>query len=120
MPIPTFLCDSYLFVLLQGLLGILLILAIFFELRARFRAGSGATKLGMNRGEKSMRIFYGIYVAVSGVLVVLCVSVDCAKDYRVFLVLIDTAITSYLCLENGWSRNKLVAIASWLPNIEAH
>lgn len=119
MPMLAFLSDAYLFPLLQGLLILFLVLAIIMAFIARMRAHFDGARVSVTRGEKSMGIFYGIYAAVSGLFVALCLSVDWAKDYRVAWVLLDTLIASYLCLLNRWFRNKLLALAVWLTEIEA-
>ena len=116
---PVFLSDSYVFPLLQGLLLLLLIFVLVMELTERLRAGSGGTTLSITRGERSMGVFYGIYAAVSGVLVALCLSADWAANHRVFWLLVDTLVASYLCLVNPWFRNRLLAPSNWQSKIES-
>jgi type III secretory pathway component EscS len=116
---PEYLSDSCLFPLLQSVLFVVLLLALLMEFIAQTRAGFGEAGATVTRGDKSMAIFYAIYAAVSGVLVALCLSVDWAKDHRVFWVLLDTFITSYLCLMNPWFRNNLLAFAVFLTKVES-
>ncbi len=119
MNMPEFFSDDYLFPLLQSALVLLLLVALLMEFLAQARAGFGDATLTVTRGEKSMAIFYGLYAATSGLLVALCLSVEWAKDHRVFWGLLDTFITSYLCLMNPWLRNKLLAFSGWLTRVEA-
>jgi len=119
MNMPMFLSDDYLFPLLQGVLVLLLLFALLMEFLAQARAGFGGATLTVTRGEKSIAVFYGLYAATSGLLVALCLSVEWAKDHRVFWALLDTFIASYLCLMNPWLRNKLLSFAGWLTIVEA-
>jgi hypothetical protein len=111
--------DQYMFPILQGLLFFVLVLSLFMEFRARKRAGFGDTKLTVTRSPASMNIYYGMYAAISGVLVALCLSVDYAKDHKVLWVAIDIFISSYLCLFNTWFRLKLQDLSTYLTKVEA-
>lgn len=65
-----------------------------------------------------MAIFYGAYIAVSGLLVSLCESVEIAKTHRVFFVLLDSFVVAYICIINTWFRNKLIGWTNFLSKIE--
>ena len=65
-----------------------------------------------------MAIFYGLYAAVTVILVAVTTNVDVAKDHRVFFVLINVAIAAYLCLLNGWVRNHLVRWTDKIAKLE--
>jgi hypothetical protein len=89
------------------------------EFAAQMRAGFGGVKLVVTRSQASMNMYYGTYATISGVLVALCLTVDFAKDHRVFWVLTDTFVSSYLCLLNPWFRLKLQAFSAFLTKVEA-
>lgn len=113
------LSDQYMFPLLQGVLFFVLLLSLVMEFAAHMRAGFGGVKLVVTRSQASMNMYYGTYAAISGVLVALCLTVDFAKDHRVFWVLTDTLVSSYLCLLNPWFRLKLQSLSAFLTKIEA-
>jgi len=110
--------DQYWFPILQGILFIGLVLSLVKEFIARKRAGFGGAKLTVTRSLASMNIYYGMYAAISGVLVALCLSVEYAKDHRVLWVAIDIFISSYLCLFNPWFRLKLQDLSTFLTKVE--
>ena len=106
--------DSVLFWVLQFFIILLFIVALIKNKVAKSRRGF----LTVKRGEGSMALFYGSYVALNGLLVALCLSVDIGSNYKVFWVIVDTIIPAYVCLFNPWSRNKLVSWANRLREIE--
>ena len=81
----------------------------------RGRSASGF-KVSVTRGEHSMAKFYGAYGVISGVLVALALTVKCAEDYRTLTVFFNIFVSVYLCLVNGWFRNKLL---SWVVSLTA-
>ena len=83
-----------------------------------WRAGRGSVTLEVKRSPQSMNLFYGMYAAITGVLVALCLQVNVATHHRVIWVLVDTLLVAYLCLRNAWFRNKLVGVANALASIE--
>jgi hypothetical protein len=110
--------DAFLFWVLQG--GLVLFALYAFSknwIQAR-EAGRGGLTMQPIRGDTSMKLFYGTYAAISGLLVAICLSVDAAKDHRVVWVLVDTFAVAYVCLLNGWSRNHLVGFANYLAKLE--
>lgn len=65
-----------------------------------------------------MGLFYGTYAAITGLLVAVCLGVDMAVHHRVLWVILDTVLIGYVCLFNGWFRNKLVGWANALSKLE--
>jgi hypothetical protein len=111
--------DQYMFPLLQGVLFVVLVLSLVIEFLAQKRAGFGGKSLVVTRSQTSMNIYYGTYAALSGILVALCLTVEFAKNHRVLWVLVDTLISSYLCLLNPWFRLKLQDFSAFLTKVEA-
>ena len=109
-----FFSDAVLFWVLQA--GLVLF-ALFVAVVARL-PGRGGPTVQIKRGETSMGYFYATYVAISGLLVAICLSVDVAKDHRVFWVLLDTIAVAYICVFNMWFRNRLVGYAIYLSERE--
>lgn len=118
MVVAEWLSDQYLFPALQALLGLLFLLAVAMEILSQARAGFGGGSLTVERSPETMKIFYGFYVVLSGLLVALCMGVDLAKEQRVLWVVLDVLIVSYVCLINPWFRSKLVGIAEHLRKLE--
>ena len=106
--------DSVLFWVLQFFIILLFIVALIKNKVAK----SKPVLLSVTRGQGSMALFYGSYVALNGLLVALCLSVDIGSSYKVFWVIVDTIIPAYVCLFNPWSRNKLAGWANRLREIE--
>jgi hypothetical protein len=110
--------DSVLFPALQAVLIVFaLVVAIPHWLRAR-RAGRGGVTFQITRSDTSLSRFYGTYATINGLLAAVCLTVDAAKDHRIFWVFIDTAIVVYVCLLNPWFRNLLVTWTVRLKTIE--
>jgi hypothetical protein len=114
----SLLADAVLFYVLQvGLLAFVLI--AWFLNRTEFNgAGLGSTTLRVTRGEQSMGHFYTMYGAISGLLIAISLSVEVAKDHRVFWVLFDAGLVAYVCLYNPWFRNRLIGWADRLAKLE--
>ena len=98
--------DKILFPLAQALLIAFVVLAIAIWWHA-LRAGRGGVSLEVTRSRESMALFYGAYVAITGLFVALSLSVEIAAEHRVFWAVLDTALIAYVCLLNPWFRNKL-------------
>ena len=112
------LSDEILFPALQiGLVVLVLFAVVRSWIQAR-KAGRGSVTMTVTRGEASMRMFYGTYAAISGLLIALGLTVDVAKNHRVLWVILDTALAAYLCLLNPWFRNVLLGWAARLTKIE--
>jgi hypothetical protein len=122
MPIPDFVAeitsDPVLFPSLQIVLLLVVFLALFMDFWVFLRVGRRGRTIAVSRGEKSMSLFYGIYAALSGLFIAICLSVDTAKGYRVFWAIVDTILIAYLCIFNPWFRNVLLGWAAWLTKIE--
>ena len=110
--------DSYLFPIMQGSLVMFVMFAIFRERLQQRKAGRGGVTLQVGRGDASMALFYGMYAAISGFLVAVCLTVEIARDHRVLWATVDTALVAYVCLLNPWFRNHLVGWAERLKGIE--
>lgn len=111
--------DNLLFWVLQG--AILLLTAVSFvrDWIRRKRAGLGGATARIARGAESMAVFYGFSSAlITGPLVLIDISVDVVKHFRVFWVMIDTVAVVYVCLFNAWFRNWLIGIRNHLINLE--
>ena len=113
-----FASDDVLFWVLQALIFLVTLAAFIANKVAEHRAGKGGVTLSVKRGNESMSLFYGSYVALNGLLVALCLSVDVVEGYRVLWVLLDTIAPAYVCILNPWSRNKLLGWARHLREIE--
>lgn len=109
--------DDVLFPLLQIFLALFILFAIFQSWLGRLRVGREPAII-VARGEPSMSRFYGSYVALNGLFVAICLSVDIAQGYRIFWVTIDTILVAYLCLSNDWFRNLLIDWTNRLTQIE--
>lgn len=101
--------DFYLFSVLQIGLFLLFVYAVYRKLK---HGGEASAVVG--RGTETMRWFYGAYGAATVILVALDVSVEVAKNHKVFFVLLDVALVAYICLFNPWFRNLLVGWTSGL------
>lgn len=97
----SYFSDSILFAVLQ-----LCLIALFAYAVFRHFNRSGTTVA--ERGTETMRWFYGAYGAATAILVALDVSVEVAKNHKVFFVLLDVALVAYICLVNPWFRNLLI------------
>jgi hypothetical protein len=109
------------FTLFPALQMALVIFALFAAIRNWFQArksGHGSFTAAIIRGDSSMGRFYGIYAAISGLLIAICFAVDVAKNHRVLWVVIDTVLVAYVCLFNSWFRNLLIGWAERLTKIE--
>lgn len=114
----TYLSDEYLFPALQLFL-LLLCMWAFIKERLMLRGrSSGGFKASVTRGEHSMATFYGAYGVISAVLVALALEVEWANDHRTAVVFFNAAVPAYLCLVNGWFRNKALSFAIALMNRE--
>ena len=111
--------DSVMFALLQATLIIAFIVAFSNKILAKRRSGKGGATLSVKRGKDSMTKFYGTYLALNGLLVAVCLSIELTKGYKIFWVIIDTLIPAYICIFNPWSRNKLLGWSTYLSKIEA-
>jgi len=112
------LSDAVLFPALQGALMMFVLFAVlrnWFQVR---NAGSGSVTLVVTRGDASMKLFYGTYAAISGLLIAICLSVDVAKNHRVLWAVVDILLIAYVCLFNPWFRNLLFGWAERLTKIE--
>ena len=101
-----YLTDEYLFPAIEVGLALLCLWAFVTE-RLVFRRSSEAMA-SVDRGDKSMALFYGAYGVMSAVLVAIALQVRCAEDYRTIAVLFNSVAPAYLCVINGWSRNRLL------------
>ena len=110
--------DSVLFFVLQATLITFVMFAVARNWLAARRAGRGGATLTVTRGTDSMMRFYGTYVAVSGVLIAVCLSTEVAENHRVFWSLLDSLLVAYVCLYNPWFRNLLLGWVAHLTTIE--
>lgn len=110
--------DDVAFWMLQAALAGAFVLALIGELVAKRRAGRGSVTLRVGRGPYSMAIFFGTYLAISGLLVAICLQVDVIESYRIFWVLFDTSIPFYVCVLNSLSRNVLLGWADKFAKLE--
>ena len=87
MNLCEILSDAILFWILQAGLVLFALFAAFQNWRT---FGRGNLTMQILRGDATMKIFYGTYAGISGLLVAICLSVDAAKDHRVLWVVVDT------------------------------
>jgi len=115
----TWLTDDIIFPALQfGLMFFALLNCIVGRFKKWRKKGSIAT-MSVERGEKSMGMLYGSFAFFSGVFLSLTFSVETAISHRALLSLLDIILVAYLCLQNGWARNKLLGIACNLSKVES-
>ncbi len=112
------LSDTNLFPLLQAALITFVLFAVMRNWLQTRRAGRGGASLIVTRGEASMSRFYATYAAISGLLIVIDLSVDIVRNHRIFWVILDTVLVAYVCLLNPWFRNILLGWAERLKKIE--
>jgi hypothetical protein len=110
--------DEVLFPALQAGLASFVVYAWLRNWIQTRKAGRGGTTLSVTRGDASMARFYATYAAVSGLLIAISLSVDVARDQRVFWAIFDTVLVAYVCLFNPWFRNNLLGWADRLTKIE--
>jgi hypothetical protein len=112
------LSDAVLFPALQITLALFALFALLLNRMQVRKAGCGGVTLTVKRGDTSMRLFYGMYATISGLLIAICLSVDVAKNHRVLWVVMDIVLVAYVCLFNPWFRNLLLEWAEGLTKIE--
>jgi hypothetical protein len=110
--------DLVMFAILQAAIVSLLIVALANDFSEKRRAGKGGPTLAVTRSRQSLGLFYGAYLAVSGLLVAICLSVEVVQGYRIFWALLDTAIVAYVCIFNPWVRNKLIGWSGGIQKLE--
>lgn len=76
--------DTVLFWVLQILVVGAVVVAFIVNQWFEMKAGRGGAVLSVKRGDQSMAMFYGSYVALNGLLVALCLTVDVIQHHRVF------------------------------------
>ena len=110
--------DEFLFPVVQTLLIAFVLVAIDISWWHAYRARRGGTSLEVTRSRESLALFYGAYVAITGLFVALSLSVNIADEHRVLWAVLDTALVAYVCLLNAWFRNKLVGWFVHLATLE--
>jgi hypothetical protein len=110
--------DTVLFFTLEFALFAFCIVAVFLERRILASHDTSDCSASVTRGEVSMGKFYAAYGVASGVLIGLAFSVEVVEGHRTFFTLLNAAIPAYLCLVNGWFRNKLLGWLKWLKERE--
>ena len=114
----SLLSDDVMFWLIQGIIFTLFVISIFGHTCEKILKKKKESSLSVVRGDQSMRIFYGSYAGLNGLLVAICLSVEPAKGYRALWVMLDTVIPAYICLFNPWSRNKILGWVHYLKKLE--
>jgi hypothetical protein len=76
------------------------------ELERSQESGARERQIGGDAGRSIDGPFYGMYAAASGLVIAISLTVDVAKNYRVFWALFDTGLVAYVCLYNPWFRNR--------------
>jgi type III secretory pathway component EscS len=112
------LSDAILFPLIQKALVLFALFAFLFNSWKTRKISNEGFSAKITRGDQSMKLFYGMYAAISGLLIAICLSVDMARNYRILWVVVDTGIVAYLCLFNPWFRNLIIKWANQLSKIE--
>lgn len=110
--------DTIFFPVLEGGLVLLCVVAALLWQRVQSLERRNGLSASIKRGEVSMGKFYAAYGVTSGLLVGLALSVEAASGHRVFFTFLNASISAYLCLVNGWSRNKLLSSLAWLQRRE--
>ena len=115
----SILSDQILFWVIQSCIFVIFVVSLAFNLKENKSKNQGGVSLSVERGDKSMAIFYGSYAALNGLLVALCLSIEVTKGYRVIWVIVDTVFPAYICLFNPWARNKILGWVHYLKKLEA-
>ena len=106
--------DSYFFWLVQTLLLLIMIILITIDILLRNRSGKGGVNHAAGRSEKSMKLYYAIYASTNGLLVALCLSAKVPENYRMFLILFDTACCYYIFVYSQFVRDKILILTESL------
>jgi len=106
--------DNILFWVLEASLVLVAVIAAIVDMRLRLTSRKAEVSAHITRGDRSMRIFYGVYTATTVILVALALQVELAKDHRVFFVFLNVGLVAYICFLNSWFRNKLIG---WIVKI---
>jgi hypothetical protein len=69
------------------------------------------------RGPGSLAVFYGVYAAMTAVVLTIATTANAAENHRVLYVLWDAGAIAYLCLINAWFKERLIRLSNWLPTI---
>jgi hypothetical protein len=110
--------DEILFPALQtGLILFAILCAVISRLTFGRREQTGFSAV-VKRGPTSMAYFYGAYLALTGIFVALSLQVEIAREHRVAFVVLDTILIAYICLINGWFRNKVLGWINRVAEIE--
>ena len=102
--------DVVCFPLLQAVIVGFVLFAILRDWIGRRMAGSGSITMTVTRSDASMKLFYGTYAAISGLLAAICLSVEAAKDHRIISTLVDTIGVAYACLFNIWFSPTILSV----------
>jgi len=122
MDLPTIFAewtsDDVLFPMLQIFLALFILFAVFQSWLKTSKAGIHSVERSVPPDETAMSRFYAGYVVLTGLFIAICLSVDIAQSYRIFWVIIDTILVTYLCLSNVWFRNLLIDWTNQRARIE--
>ena len=72
----------------------------------------------VTRGDGSMGLFLTAAGVLSAVLFSICSFYDMPSRYRALWGIFDTVLMLWLCLANGWFKNKLRTGFNWLARRE--
>jgi len=99
-------------ILIQGLLGVLLIISIFHDIRIRLLRSGLTAEIVRGPGSRGRLISaYGFASVILNQLIAVSNAFEC---YKVFLCLVDTVILFYLCFYSSWFRQRIVGwISVW-------
>jgi cell division protein FtsW (lipid II flippase) len=66
-----------------------------------------------------MNYFLFVFGFAAALVVALCSLFDLQVRIRVFWALVDVVLLAYLCLVNGWFRNKTLRWINWISRRES-
>ena len=104
--------DSCLYPVVQALYILFVLYAAFHHKVVSWffsnRSGGASVTGKVERTSESMSKFYGAYVAMAFIVVLVTLNVKIIENYRVFFVILNVGLLVYLCFWNAWFRNKLM------------
>lgn len=99
--------DAVVLILMHVALCSFFLFSILSIVRERFRLQRGAIKGTVSRGEESMKLLWVTYGVVTVVFTLAIQSAETARGYKLFIILLDYMVLSYLFFFNSWFRNWL-------------
>jgi hypothetical protein len=107
--------DEAVYFALQGALIAVAAFLASLDMLARWRAGTGSLSMEVRRSVDSVMVFIAAFAALDALFVAFAVSAEFIQwRTRVACATLDTLLIWYICLMNGWARNKFAGMMNWL------